>query len=229
MPLPPVTRRTFVESSLAAALLGLARPQSRARAQADDPGGKYQLYWGDLHNHNAVGYAKGSLERSIEIAQEHLDFFAFTGHASWHDLPKMPGDRHMKWINGFEVHKAHWPQTRGMIREANSEGFAALLGYEWHSSQFGDYCLIFPEDQPELFCPTTSRSYCSFRPRSRRWRFRITWLMREAGGVPTSIISMRRSRPWSRFFPSTGVVNRSRLRWAILSGTRWGVGLRKTP
>ena len=31
----------------------------------------YQVFWGDMHNHNAVGYAKGSLERSIEIAQEH--------------------------------------------------------------------------------------------------------------------------------------------------------------
>ena len=67
---------------------------------------RYQLFWGDMHNHNAVGYAKGSLERSIDIAQEHLDFFAFTGHASWHDVPIMPGDRHMKWLNGFDVHTA---------------------------------------------------------------------------------------------------------------------------
>ena len=51
----------------------------------------YRLFWGDLHNHNAVGYAVGSLERSIDIAREHLDFFAFTGHASWHDMPLMPG------------------------------------------------------------------------------------------------------------------------------------------
>ncbi len=38
------------------------------------------IYWGDLHNHNAVGYAQGSLARSFEIAREHLDFFAHTGH-----------------------------------------------------------------------------------------------------------------------------------------------------
>ena len=49
----------------------------------------YQLFWGDLHNHNAVGYAQGSLQRSIDLAREHLDFFAFTGHASWHDMPVM--------------------------------------------------------------------------------------------------------------------------------------------
>jgi hypothetical protein len=150
---PPVTRRKFVETSLAATLLGVVRPTSRAEVQNSDGNADYQLYWGDLHNHNAVGYAKGSLERSIEIAQEHLDFFAFTGHASWHDLPKMPGDRHMKWVNGFKVHKDHWEKTRNLIKEANSDQFAALLGYEWHSSEFGDYCMVFPEDQPDLYLP----------------------------------------------------------------------------
>ncbi len=111
------------------------------------------LYFGDLHNHNAVGYAKGSLERSIDLAREHLDFFAFTGHASWHDMPIMPLDRHLIWVNGFKVHTDHWAKTRKLIQEANDERFVALLGYEWHSSAFGDYCLIFPEDQPDLFLP----------------------------------------------------------------------------
>ena len=150
MTTPQLNRRQFVGSSLVAPLLGAARPMSRALAEPDDDNSTYRLFWGDLHNHNAVGYAKGSLQRSIDIAQEHLDFFAFTGHASWHDLPKMPGDRHMKWVNGFKVHRDHWPKTRQMIRDANSDQFAALLGYEWHSSQFGDYCMIFAQDQPDL-------------------------------------------------------------------------------
>jgi len=123
---------------------------------------KYKLFWGDLHNHNAVGYAKGSLERSIEIAREHLDFFAFTGHASWHDMPIMPGERHMHWVKGFEAHTKHWPKTRKLIQEANSEGFVAFLGYEWHSSAFGDYCLIFPEDQPDLFLPDSAGKLLEF-------------------------------------------------------------------
>jgi hypothetical protein len=106
-----------------------------------------------LHNHNAVGYASGSLERSIEVAREHLDFFAFTGHASWHDLPKMPGDRHLKWVNGFKVHADHWPKTQRLLREANSPDFVSLLGYEWHSSRYGDYCLIFDEHEAELYLP----------------------------------------------------------------------------
>ena len=146
-----ITRRAFVSGSLAAAVLSGMRPES-ALAVADDES-RFGLYWGDLHNHNAVGYAKGSLERSIDVAQEHLDFFAFTGHASWHDMPKMPGDRHMKWVNGFRVHSDHWPKTRRMIREATSDDFVALLGYEWHSSIYGDYCMIFPEDEPQLYLP----------------------------------------------------------------------------
>ena len=66
-------------------------------------GSGYKLFWGDLHNHNAVGYAKGSLERSIDIAREHLDFFAFTGHASWHDMLPMPGEREQHWIRASRL------------------------------------------------------------------------------------------------------------------------------
>lgn len=104
-----VARRGFVGGALAAAVLSGTRQQSQLAASQD--AGQLNLYWGDLHNHNAVGYATGSLERSIDVAREHLDFFAFTGHASWHDMPKMPGDRHMKWVNGFEAHSSHWPKT----------------------------------------------------------------------------------------------------------------------
>lgn len=146
-----VNRREFVGGTLAAALACGVREQSQL--DAADRSDRPQLYWGDLHNHNAVGYAQGTLERSIDVAREHLDFFAFTGHASWHDMPQMPGDRHMKWAGGFKVHADHWPKTRRLIREADSQDFVALLGYEWHSSVFGDYCIIFPGDQEELFLP----------------------------------------------------------------------------
>ena len=129
--------------------------------------GKYQLYWGDLHNHNGVGYAKGSLERSIDIAREHLDFFAFTGHASWHDMVPMTGDRQQHWIKGFKAHRDHWPATRRMIQEANDDTFVALLGYEWHSSRYGDWCLIFPGDQDTLFLPDTVEELFDFAEEQR--------------------------------------------------------------
>ena len=112
---PKVSRRGFVGTAMAAAMLTGMRQQSQLFANRDNS--RAQLFWGDLHNHNAVGYAKGSLERSIDLAKEHLDFFAFTGHASWHDMPKMPGDRHMKWVNGFEVHSNHWAKTKNRSGE----------------------------------------------------------------------------------------------------------------
>ena len=146
-----INRREFVCRSMAGASLALA-PQVETNAK-DEDGSRHKLFWGDLHNHNAVGYGIGSLQRSIDLARGHLDFFAFTGHASWHDIPKIRGNRQMKWINGFKAHRDHWPKTRQLIREANTDDFVAFLGYEWHSSRFGDYCMIFPEDQPELFLP----------------------------------------------------------------------------
>ncbi len=138
----------------------------RTRQDAVSADGAH-LYWGDLHNHNQVGYAKGSLERSIDLAQEHLDFFAFTGHASWHDMPTMPGDRHMKWVDGFKAHSLHWPKTRQMIADSNTDEFVALLGYEWHSSAYGDYCLVFGEDQPDLFLPDTLKDLLKFSQTTR--------------------------------------------------------------
>ena len=45
----------------------------------------YRLYWGDIHNHNELGYAQGSLERSYDIARSHLDFYAFTPHGQHAD------------------------------------------------------------------------------------------------------------------------------------------------
>ncbi len=114
----------------------------------------YQLYWGDTHNHNSVGlfhYSKGSLERTIEIAKSHLDFFAFTGHAHWHDMPDMPNDGHLKWQEGFDYHTEQWPTTQRLMAEANQDGeFVAFLGYEWHSAQWGDRSVLYPGDDGEL-------------------------------------------------------------------------------
>ena len=60
------------------------------------------ILYGDILNHNAHGYGVGSIERSLEIARTHLDFFAFTGHSSWHDMPSMEGQRERHWIDGFK-------------------------------------------------------------------------------------------------------------------------------
>ena len=111
----------------------------------------YNLYWGDIHNHNAVGYAKGSLERSYDIAQSHLDFFSFTGHSQWHDMPIMPQNKHMKWVNGFEVMKNNWEKVVSMANDVYRPGkFVTFIGYEWHSNSVGDVCIIFPGSEANL-------------------------------------------------------------------------------
>ena len=45
------------------------------------------LYWGDLHNHCAISYGYGSLERAFQLGRDHLDFCSVVGHATWHDMP----------------------------------------------------------------------------------------------------------------------------------------------
>ena len=93
--------------------------------------GRYRTLFGDIHNHNAHGYGVGSIERSLEIARTHLDFFAFTGHSSWHDMPSMEGARERHWIEGFKRLKDTWPRVQDVIAGGNRDGeFCAFLGFE---------------------------------------------------------------------------------------------------
>lgn len=125
---------------------------------------KYSILYGDIHNHNAHGYGVGSIERSLDIARTHLDFFAFTGHSSWHDMPSMEGNRGRHWIEGFERLKQTWPRVQQVIAEGNRDGeFCAFLGFEWHSSRWGDQCVVFPRDHRPLFYasdPERLRAFC---------------------------------------------------------------------
>lgn len=125
---------------------------------------QYKILYGDIHNHNAHGYGVGSIERSLDIARTHLDFFAFTGHSSWHDMPSMEGQRERHWIDGFKRLKDTWPRVQQVIADGNRDGeFCAFLGFEWHSSQWGDQCVVFPEDKRPLFYasdPAKLRHFC---------------------------------------------------------------------
>ena len=124
----------------------------------------YRILYGDIHNHNAHGYGVGSIERSLEVARTHLDFFAFTGHSSWHDMPSMEGGRERHWIEGFKRLKDTWPRVQQVIAGGNRDGeFCAFLGFEWHSSQWGDQCVVFPRDHRPLFYaaePEKLRRFC---------------------------------------------------------------------
>lgn len=125
---------------------------------------RYAILYGDIHNHNAHGYGVGSIERSLEVARTHLDFFAFTGHSSWHDMPAMEGGRERHWIEGFKRLTDTWPRVQQVIAGGNRDGeFCAFLGFEWHSSRFGDQCVVFPRDHRPLFYapePERLRRFC---------------------------------------------------------------------
>jgi hypothetical protein len=93
-----------------------------------------------------VGYALGSLERSYEIARNHLDFYAFTPHSYWPDVGEYDGNIEHKWLNGFHVAKARWPEVVELARKYDAPGeFVTILGYERHSALEGDYHILFPD------------------------------------------------------------------------------------
>ena len=107
----------------------------------------YRIVYGDIHNHNAHGYGVGSIERSLDVARTHLDFFAFTGHSSWHDMPRMEGERERHWSAGFRRLEETWPRVQQVIADGNRDGeFCSFLGFEWHSSHWGDQCVVLPRD-----------------------------------------------------------------------------------
>ncbi len=103
------------------------------------------IYWADLHNHNEVGYGRGSLARALEIAREHLDVFCFTPHGQWFDEANTPPEVHRKHQEGFALVQANWGLVRQRMNAAYRPGhFVTFLGHEWHSSNLGDYHIIYP-------------------------------------------------------------------------------------
>ena len=140
------SRRGWIKGVTAGALLSTTNVNAQSA-----PFGEHTLFWGDLHNHSAVGYAKGSLQRTYDVGAEHLDFMAFTPHAQWHDMPQMPNQAHMKWVNGFKVTNDAWPKVQKMAAGHNKAGeFVSFLAYEWHSSFYGDYCVYYRDDDMPL-------------------------------------------------------------------------------
>lgn len=132
--------------------------------------GQYKTYFGDIHNHNLIGYAQGTLRRSYEIARNHLDFYAFTPHAYWPDVnpfvdPDSKGAEN-KWLNGFAVTKDRWPEVVAMAKEFDDPGsFPVLAGYEIHFGPEGDHHILFPDLDAELALFDDFREFQSFARR----------------------------------------------------------------
>lgn len=110
------------------------------------------LYWGDLHNHCDVGYAKGSIERAYDIARNHLDFYCFTPHSQWHDQPDNANVS--RFTEAYRRVNRDWDMIKKIANDNYTPGeFVTFIGYEWHSSRYGDNCIIMPGNEGELVYP----------------------------------------------------------------------------
>lgn len=140
-----VSRRDWIRLCGLTAAGSAVHRLGAAPAQAPQPAAGLETYFGDLHNHNVIGYAQGSLRRTFEIARNHLDFFAFTPHGYWPDIGTYEDSIEDKWLNGFTAVKDRWPEVLATAREFDQPGrFVVMAGYERHSTDVGDYHIIFP-------------------------------------------------------------------------------------
>ncbi len=112
------------------------------------------LYYGDIHNHCAVGYGHGRLEDAFYNSRLQLDFAAVTVHAHWPDIPVGEArladlvDYHQQ---GFSKTDAAWPFVQEIVAANNQAGrFATFLGFEWHSREFGDHNIYFAGAEGEI-------------------------------------------------------------------------------
>lgn len=157
----PISRRDLLRRLSAAgvvsALGGSSLARTRSRRSTSAAANDYDLFFGDLHVHNNIGYAQGTLRRSFEIARNHLDFFALTPHAHWHDMGEYANNVEETWRNGFAITRQRWPDVVAMNREFHEPGrFVTIPAYEWHSASLGDYHLLFPDlevTREDLFLP----------------------------------------------------------------------------
>ncbi len=75
----------------------------------------------------------------------------------------LEGNVEDKWINGFAVTRARRPEVLKLAREFDAPGkFAVLAGYEWHSTNSGDYHVVFPTLDAELYTPNELKQLQQF-------------------------------------------------------------------
>lgn len=114
----------------------------------------YNVYYGDIHNHCNVSYGHGSLDDALNNARLQLDFVSVTVHAVWHDLPT--DDPKLAYLidyhrEGFARAKANWADYLKIIEQNNEDGqFVTFPSFEWHSIEYGDYCVYYKHAQDNL-------------------------------------------------------------------------------
>ena len=118
------------------------------------PYDNYNLYFGDLHTHCGISYAKGTLETALRNAKMHLDFCSVTGHAHWPDMPE-PNPAIRRVIDfhneGFDKLKQLWPEViETNNRENRDHEFVTYPGFEIHSMEDGDRTIIYRDGTGEI-------------------------------------------------------------------------------
>lgn len=112
----------------------------------------HRIFWADLHNHNEIGYGQGSLARTYRLARNTLDICAFTAHGFWPDPPATDPQMVDYHLQAFDRISAQFPQA---VNEANIQyiphQFVTFIGYEWHSTAWGDFVVLFPGAEGELY------------------------------------------------------------------------------
>jgi len=105
------------------------------------------VYFGDLHNHCGMSYGHGSFDDAIQNALLQLDFVSVTMHAVWPDIPI--DDPKLGYLvdyhqRGFAKAFENWPAYLKATEAHNQDGhFVTFASYEWHSIEYGDYCVYF--------------------------------------------------------------------------------------
>jgi len=110
-----------------------------------------RIFWADLHNHNAVGYGRGTLQRSYRIARNLLDIYAFTPHGYWPDPPADDPRMVAYHQRAFDEVLARFPHVVEQAEAAYEPGrFVCFAAYEWHSLTWGDFVVLFPGAEADL-------------------------------------------------------------------------------
>jgi hypothetical protein len=132
-------------------------------------------YYGDIHNHCAVGYGHGSFGDALYNAQLQLDFAAVTVHAHWGDMPA--ADERLAAAvayhqKGFARTKLAWHQVQAAVEGAYRPGhFVTFLAHEWHSLAYGDHNIYYKEPPGEILrepdLPALRRRLAEYRAQGR--------------------------------------------------------------
>ena len=111
-----------------------------------------KIYWADIHNHNEIGYGKGSLERSYEIATNTLDIYALSAHGHWPDPPGRDAQLIAYHEKGFARVRERFHELKRFANDHYIPGeFVPFIAFEWHSVTWGDYVVLFPGDDGALY------------------------------------------------------------------------------